>query len=312
MRHVAAVLIILAVLILPADAGTWVSIGPSPIYPPTPATNWSGRVMAIAVDPGDANHWLVGGALGGVWETHDGGAMWSPRTDDQPSLAMGAIAFAPGDPTVVYAGTGGDFDGGDIFPGAGLLRSNDGGTTWALVAAVPFAGSGFSAIAVDPTDADRLVAAAEFNNFSTEHQPTATPSVGIYKSTDGGVNWTQTLAGRDGRRDGAGELQQSVRRYRSPGVRAPRERRLPVEQRRRQLDADRRSLGCGPEPSRPGAARRRALGAGNDVREHPGQLGVQHELHRPVEDDERLGPRPTWTAVPLRRRSTSASAWETR
>jgi hypothetical protein len=86
------------------ETARWVNIGPAPILDgPTPM---SGRVADIAVDPGDRGHWLIGAAQGGIWETRDAGTTWTPRTDDQVSLAMGAIAFAPSDPRIVYAGTG--------------------------------------------------------------------------------------------------------------------------------------------------------------------------------------------------------------
>src|SRR5918996_785380 len=47
----------------------------------------AGRVAALAVDPGDPGHLLAGG--GGVWQSRDGGRSWRPRTDDQPSPAIG-------------------------------------------------------------------------------------------------------------------------------------------------------------------------------------------------------------------------------
>ena len=134
----------------------------------------SGRISAVAVDPGDANHILIGAAGGGLWETKDGGSTWQPRTDNQPSLAMGAIVFDPSNPAVVYAGTG----EGDFFSrlGAGLLRSTDGGATWTLHAAAPFAGNGFYDLVVDPLNGNHLLAAT---------------TIGIYESTDGGAAWTQ-------------------------------------------------------------------------------------------------------------------------
>jgi hypothetical protein len=91
----------------PADFGVWTNLGPSHLLP----NDWAGRVAAIAVDPANPNHWLAGAALGGVWDTTDAGATWQPRTDGQASLAMGAIAFSPSSPEVVYAGTGEAFAG---------------------------------------------------------------------------------------------------------------------------------------------------------------------------------------------------------
>jgi len=108
----------------------------------------AGRIVAVAVDPGNANHILIGAAGGGVWETKDGGQNWQPRTDDQPSLSIGAVAFNPGNPLIVYAGTG---EGDSVSAlGVGILRSTDGGTTWSLHARAPFEGIGFYDLVVDP------------------------------------------------------------------------------------------------------------------------------------------------------------------
>lgn len=133
----------------------------------------AGRISAVAVDPSAANHILIGAASGGVWETRDGGVNWSPRTDNQPSCAIGAIAFSPGNPSIVYAGTG----EGDFFRrlGAGLLRSTDGGTTWGVIATAPFVGIGFYDLVVDPLNANHLLAAT---------------SGGLFESANGGTSWT--------------------------------------------------------------------------------------------------------------------------
>src|SRR5206468_11064427 len=122
----------------------WVNIGPAPILgenfcPISPPClldarrPTSGRVAAIAVEPADPAHWLIGAALGGIWETRDGGATWIPKTDDQASLAMGAIAFAPSDQNVIYAGTG-EVASAQGYFGAGLLKSTRRGTTRHLLA----------------------------------------------------------------------------------------------------------------------------------------------------------------------------------
>ncbi len=139
----------------------------------------SGRVAAIAVDPGNGQHLLVGSAGGGVWESKDAGKTWAPRTDDQPSLAIGAVAFDPRNPSIAYAGTG---EGDSTFVdapnplGAGLLRSTDGGTTWAVHATAPFEQTGFYDIAIDPLNNNHLLAAT---------------SAGLFESINGGTSWTQ-------------------------------------------------------------------------------------------------------------------------
>ncbi|MHB8520025.1 MAG: hypothetical protein ACYDH9_04640 [Limisphaerales bacterium] len=179
----------------------WVNIGPAPIvqgqvYPPAAV---SGRVTCIAVDPANASHWLVGAAQGGVWETTDAGATWVARTDDQPSLAMGAVAFAAGSPTIMFAGTG-EPNSSDSYPGAGLLKSTDGGDTWQVLGAPFFAKTSFSAIRVHPTNANYLVVAT-VPDRSVQLQVTGStplpplPTNGVYRSLDGGTNWTRTLTG---------------------------------------------------------------------------------------------------------------------
>jgi ligand-binding sensor domain-containing protein len=139
----------------------------------------SGRIAAIAVDPANPNHLLCGSAGGGVWQTFNKGVNWSPRTDYMPTLATGAIAFDPTTPSKVYCGTGeGNFYAG---LGAGIMRSLDGGSTWAMLATNPFVGAGFYDIIVDKTNGNRLM--------------TATTS-GVHISTNGGVNWSLVKGGR--------------------------------------------------------------------------------------------------------------------
>jgi photosystem II stability/assembly factor-like uncharacterized protein len=131
------------------------------------------------VDPGDDQHILIGAANGGIWETTDGGDRWHPRSDFQPTLATGALCFDPSNPSVVYAGTG----EGDFFSrlGTGLLRSNDGGTSWNLLTEAPFVGLGFYDIVVDPLNGQHLLAAT---------------TDGLFGSTDGGGTWTRRRTAR--------------------------------------------------------------------------------------------------------------------
>lgn len=149
----------------PPAAIRWRELGPAGIprgqtYGSGPGSNptVSGRTAAIAVDPGDPSHILVGAAAGGVWQTRDGGQNWTPQTDDQPTLSIGALAFDPSNPSTVYAATG---EGNWAYRnlGQGILVSHDGGVTWALGARQVFAGIGFYRLVVDPRDGRRLFAA---------------------------------------------------------------------------------------------------------------------------------------------------------
>src|SRR3954469_14197958 len=61
------------------------------------------RVASIAGVPGDPTTYYAGAASGGVWKTPDGGLRWVPVPDSLPVTAIGALAVAPSDPTVVWA-----------------------------------------------------------------------------------------------------------------------------------------------------------------------------------------------------------------
>src|SRR5262249_16653953 len=134
------------------SAQTWVNIGPAPM-----PLLFTGRITAVAVDPTDRNHWLAGLPSGGIWESHDAGIHWEPRTDDQPTLATGAITFAPGNPKIVYAGTGECGFGRDAHAGLGLLKSSDGGTTWTLIRSPNLVRASVSGLRVHPTDPNILI-----------------------------------------------------------------------------------------------------------------------------------------------------------
>jgi hypothetical protein len=81
----------------------------------------AGRVTALAVDPTNPDtHLFVGFALGGVWETTNGGETWSTlrNGDKQASLSIGALAL---DGNTLYIGTGEANRAGDNVAGIGLL-----------------------------------------------------------------------------------------------------------------------------------------------------------------------------------------------
>src|SRR5579885_2196143 len=87
-----------------------------------------GRVDAVAGIPGDRNTFYMGAADGGIWKTTDAGHHWHNVSDCCLDLGtVGALAVAPSDPKVIYAGTGEPFPRGDVLTGDGLWRSGDAG-----------------------------------------------------------------------------------------------------------------------------------------------------------------------------------------
>lgn len=188
--------------VTPLFAGNrWKAVGPAPILNGQIGKTISnravsGRMSAIATDPNNANHWLVGGAQGGVWETLNAGNNWTALTDALPSLAVGAIAFAPTNSRIIYLGTGEANNSGDSYGGQGLFRSTDGGLNWTLVNA-QFAYGSFSSIWVDPTSSNTLVVSTSngvFGRAAFFPASALVPSVGVFRSTDGGATFIQTLA----------------------------------------------------------------------------------------------------------------------
>ena len=161
--------------------GPWTWLGPRPITGDNSYGGVSGRITSLAIDPSNSDVVYAGSAGGGVWKTTDGGSTWNPLSDNQLTLAIGALAIDPRAPQTVYAGTGEGNQCGDCLPSQGVLKSVDGGASWVMLAQPFFTASRFSfeGLVVDATNGNVLAATNR----------------GLYVSTDGGVNWTQRIAG---------------------------------------------------------------------------------------------------------------------
>ena len=194
-----------------AAIGNWVSLGP---------TNGAGRISSIAVHPTVNGTVYVGSDGGGVWKTTDAGTTWISLTDSINNLNVGAVAIAPSSSNIVYVGTGSEH-----ASGIGLLKSIDGGNNWSFPANV--IASRFFRISVHPTNPLELVAATSsgalrstdggntwntvipsnpyFNITDLKRDPTnplilyatarTTAGGRILKSTNGGISFTEKMAG---------------------------------------------------------------------------------------------------------------------
>jgi len=151
----------------------------------------SGRINTIAISPADPQLILVGGATGGIWRSTDGGDNFVPVSDDQIDLAVGSIAFAPSDPSIVYAGMG-DVTGG--YMGTGVLKSVDSGQTWKPISneSLPAPGT-ISKVLVEPSDASRVYLTQYAYRASTGQGEVY--ASGFFVSSDGGKTWIKTLTG---------------------------------------------------------------------------------------------------------------------
>ena len=99
----------------------WRMVGPSR----------GGRVTAVAGDPANKQVFYFGATGGGIWKTDDGGINWHNVSDGFVNTgSVGAVAVAPSDPNIVYAGMGEACVRGNASYGDGVYKSTDAGKTW--------------------------------------------------------------------------------------------------------------------------------------------------------------------------------------
>jgi photosystem II stability/assembly factor-like uncharacterized protein len=179
-------------------AASWTELGPKPITNPTNAFTWgaapfSGRVAAIAVNSSNPKNIYLGGAQGGVWKTIDGGLTWTPLTDSQPSLAIGALTISP-DGKTLYAGTGEPNQSGDSYFGAGLMKSSDGGRSWTLLGSSAFNRAAISGIIVSQSNPSKLIVSTTLGSCCRgAYSYSVSAGLGVFLSSDGGASWTRVL-----------------------------------------------------------------------------------------------------------------------
>jgi photosystem II stability/assembly factor-like uncharacterized protein len=144
-----------------------------------------GRAVAVSGVPGSSTEFFFGSVDGGVWKTEDAGVTWTPLFDGQPVASIGALAIAPSDSNVKYAGTGESDIRSDLASGDGVYKSTDGGKTWQNVGLKDT--RQISRIIVDEHDPRKVFVAALGHAYG--------PNVerGIFRSTDGGATWTKVL-----------------------------------------------------------------------------------------------------------------------
>jgi hypothetical protein len=144
-----------------------------------------GRVSEIAISPNNPFVFYVALGHGGIFKTNDSGVTFDPIFDKQPMLSIGAIAVAPSDSDVIWAGTGEANDRNSSDWGDGVYRSTDGGEKWQNVGLKN--SRTIARIVVDPKKPDLVYVAAMGNLWADGGER------GLFKTTDAGKTWKLIL-----------------------------------------------------------------------------------------------------------------------
>ena len=144
-----------------------------------------GRITDIEVDFRQSKIFYCAYASGGLFKTTNNGISFQAVFDNQSSLGIGDIALSPANSDIIWVGTGENNSSRSSYAGSGIFKSTDAGKTW------NHSGLGFShhtgRIIPHPTDPLIAWVATIGSLYSANKER------GVYKTTDGGINWDQVL-----------------------------------------------------------------------------------------------------------------------
>jgi len=145
----------------------------------------SGRIADLAVYEADTDIFYVGTAHGGVWKTTNNGTTFDPVFEDQGLMSIGDVTVSQSNPDLVWVGTGESNNRQSTSWGDGVFKSTDGGKTWTNMGLK--SSKYIGRIVIDPRDNDTVFVAATGNLWGSGGER------GVFKTTDGGKTWKQTL-----------------------------------------------------------------------------------------------------------------------
>ncbi len=147
-------------------------------------TIMSGRVSDIDANPEDPTEFYVGYSTGGLWHTTNNGQSFTPIMDNLDVLFIGDIAVNWSNRTI-WVGTGEVNSSRSSYAGIGMYKSTDNGKNWEYLGLPESHHIG--KIQLHPTNPNIAWVAALGHLYS------ANKDRGVYKTTDGGKTWKNTL-----------------------------------------------------------------------------------------------------------------------
>lgn len=144
----------------------------------------SGRVVDLEVNPQNPSEFYVAYASGGLWHTATNGISFTPILDNSNTQNIGDIAvdWTNG---ILWVGTGENNSSRSSYAGIGILKSTDKGNTWENMGLPDSHHIG--RILINPNNPNEVVVGVTGHLYSTNQER------GVYKTTDGGKTWQQTL-----------------------------------------------------------------------------------------------------------------------
>ena len=142
----------------------------------------AGRVLTLYTHPVTPGRLWAGTEHGGLWQSTDAGNSWVPASALMAGLTVSSVTVDPGNPDIMYAGTGEGRSNDVALRGAGMFKSVDGGLSWAMLPLTSPAvvGDNWSHINHIAISSAGVILAATSDNSHNGF---------IYRSTDDGQTW---------------------------------------------------------------------------------------------------------------------------